>query len=81
MLRGTKQGDPISLPLFNAVLEMLMRKLKAKWSRKNWGIYVGSDEIDRYLQNLRFADDLLLLAPSLQGAQKMLKDLVKEGAS
>ena len=36
--RGTKQGDPISPSLFNAVVEEFMRKLKAKWSRKKYRI-------------------------------------------
>ncbi len=35
--RGTKQGDPISPTLFNAVLEVLMRRLKAKWEAKRYG--------------------------------------------
>ena len=36
--RGTKQGDPISPKLFNAVLEVVVRKLKAKWNAKRWGL-------------------------------------------
>ena len=35
--RGTKQGDPISPLLFNAVVEALMKDVKEKWSKKGWG--------------------------------------------
>ena len=31
ILRGTKQGDPVSSFVFNAVLEEMMRKVKTKW--------------------------------------------------
>lgn len=41
---------------------------------------VGSSIKYRKVTNLRFADDLLLFAISLDGAQTMLKDLVKEAA-
>ena len=30
--RGTKQGDPISPPIFNAVLETAMSKLRCRWA-------------------------------------------------
>ena len=58
--RGTKQGDPISPVLFNAVLEKVMRLLKDKWRREGKGIKVGS-AADDFLQNLRCADDLSIL--------------------
>ena len=32
--RGTKQGDPISPPLFNAVLKKAIAQLKATWIQK-----------------------------------------------
>ena len=34
ILRGSRQGDPISPILFNAVLEMIMRPCIAEWNRK-----------------------------------------------
>ena len=50
--RGVKQGDPLALKLFTAVLENQMRKLK--WETK-YGI-----NIDRQrLTHLRFADDII----------------------
>ena len=39
--RGTKQGDPISPLLFNAVVEALMRDVKEKWAKKGWGGHLG----------------------------------------
>jgi hypothetical protein len=71
--RGVRQGDPISPILFNAALETIMRKLKEKWSSKRWGLKL---EGPQRLQNLRFADDLLLMASSLKHARSMLADLI-----
>ncbi|CAE8646981.1 unnamed protein product [Polarella glacialis] len=72
--RGTKQGDPISPVLFNAVLEKAMRKARQRWDEKGYGIEV---EQGRLLQNLRFADDVLLVASSLHDLREMLGDLME----
>ena len=69
--RGTKQGDPISPQLFNAVVEHFMGKLKLKWAGEGRGIDIDGCP----LTNLRFADDILLLATSLADARNMLEDL------
>ena len=77
--RGTKQGDPISPALFNAVLEVVLRRLKAKWAKRGHGVKILPSGEDRFLQNLRFADDLLLIGKSLPQVRQMLEDLA-EGA-
>ena len=51
-----------------------MRPLKLKWHREGKGIRVGPGGTD-FLQNLRFADDLLLIATSKSQVEAMLKDL------
>jgi exonuclease III len=72
--RGTKQGDPLSPALFNAVLEHVMRRLKCKWKVKKYGIKINAD----LLNNLRFADDLLLIGGSRAHVKHMLEDLATE---
>ena len=72
--RGTKQGDPLSSLLFNALLEDLFREIKANWTQKKLGIRLGAAE----LSNLRFADDVLLIAKTLPQLQKMLGDIITE---
>ena len=71
MERGTRQGAPLSPMLFNAVLEHIMRKLKVRWQKKRYGIQVNM----RYLQNLRFADDVLLFGSTRAQIRNMLEDL------
>ena len=75
--RGTKQGDPLSPTIFNAVLETVMRRLKQKWARSRWGVDISLWGAKR-LQNLRFADDILLFGQTLPQVQKMLEDLTKK---
>jgi hypothetical protein len=52
--RGVKQGDPLSLLLFNAILEPLLLRLK-----KQQG-YKINDECS--VSSLGFADDIILVA-------------------
>ena len=75
--RGTKQGDPLSSLLFNAVLESVMRRVKEGFSAKKYGIKIGMTENTR-LSNLRFADDVLLVATSLKHLTEMLIEVQKE---
>eukprot|EP00973_Karenia_brevis_P094152 12421040-Karenia_brevis.AAC.1 len=67
--RGTKQGDPLSPPLFNAVLEKAMLQVKRVWLERGLGLRL---EQNKYLTNLRFADDILLVATSIADAAEML---------
>ena len=75
--RGTKQGDPLSPKLFNAVLEKAFTRAKEHWKSKGWGISIGNDMEER-LTNLRFADDGLLIAESEQQLQAMIENLLDE---
>ena len=72
--RGTKQGDPLSPCLFNALLEDAMRDVQATWKKKAWGLQLGHTQ-NAILTNLRFADDVLLVATSLSQLKKMLQEL------
>ena len=79
--RGTKQGDPLSPVLFNAVLEEVLREVQADWKRKGRGIHVtGSHGENELLTNLRFADDIILLATSRSHVKHMLQDLIDAAA-
>ena len=75
--RGTKQGDPLSPALFISVLDDILRRAQPIWRRKGYGISLGSNDAD-ILTNLRFADDLLLVASSEKQIRTMLEDLMKE---
>ena len=60
--------------MFNAVLEKVIRSAQAEWRRKGFGIAFGYKPEDR-LCNLRFADDLIVLATSRRQLKQMLCDL------
>eukprot|EP00973_Karenia_brevis_P085648 11881387-Karenia_brevis.AAC.1 len=53
---GTKQGDPLSSLLFNALLDDISQQVNKKWLAKKFGIKMGPLN-HNYLTNLRFADD------------------------
>ena len=74
--RGTKQGDPMSSTIFNAVLESLMRRLKEKWGASRLGFKMQPWT----LTNLRFADDILLLGSTRAQVRRMLEDLSEAAA-
>ena len=79
-----KQGDPLSALHFIAMQEC-KGKLEKKWDGANkrrkgvkFGLDIGAE--GPTLTNLRFADDILLMAQSKQDACKMLGHLQKEAA-
>jgi hypothetical protein len=79
--RGTKQGDPLSPTLFNAVLEDIVGQIQPKWRRKGYGMKFGEGEAN-ILTNLRFADDLLLLGrPCTRGSGSWVADTSGEDES
>ena len=65
--RGVRQGDPLSPKLFIAVLESIFRKLN--WS--NQGLLVDGE----YLNHLRFADDIAVIAETPRIIENMMKQL------
>ncbi|EYB94448.1 hypothetical protein Y032_0171g296 [Ancylostoma ceylanicum] len=64
--RGVRQSDTVSPKLFTATLEDVMRRLE--WD--NMGVRVDG----RLLHHLRFADDIVLITPSISQAERMLAD-------
>ena len=71
--RGVKQGDVISLLLFNAGLEHAMRKWKLRL--QHCGFDLGNSEI---LTNVMYADDLMLYAKHCDELIFMMEMLIEE---
>lgn len=61
--RGVKQGDLLSPNIFNSILEYVFQKINWKGKR----IRING----RYLDNLSFADDLVLIGKNLKEVQDM----------
>lgn len=73
ILRGVKQGDIISPLLFNAGLEVVIQRWKNRIGQH--GICFEGGGI---LQNIRYADDLMIYATSLESLEFMLEALIEE---
>lgn len=65
--KGVKQGDPLSPLIFSCALEQVFRNLE--WEKN--GIVING----KALNNLRFADDIVLIAKSPDELLQMIKDL------
>ena len=76
LLNGVKQGDPMSPVLFNAISEDMFRELNVKWAERRFGLDVSAADSER-LTNLRFADDVLLIANSLSALREMISDMIE----
>ena len=75
--KGTKQGDPLSSLLFNTVLQCSLKDDIQRWQKKKgMGIFLSDNDHD-CLTNLRFADDVLLLASFKEQLRKMLYEFKK----
>ena len=72
--RGVKQGDPLSSLLFNALLEHIFKRLKLHWTADKFGMQLHHSATTR-LTNLRFADDVLLVARTKAAITTMLTDV------
>ena len=70
--RGVRQGDVISPKLFTAALEDIFKLLD--WSRL--GININGE----YINHLRFADDIVIMAETLEDLSTMLNDLSRVSA-
>jgi hypothetical protein len=68
--RGIKQGDPLSVHLFNAVIDLCTSKIN-----HNIGYKFPNGEL---LDFLAFADDLVLLADSKSGLEVNCNTLINE---
>ncbi|XGW34916.1 hypothetical protein V3C99_018737 [Haemonchus contortus] len=64
--RGVRQGDTISPKLFSAALENIPRHLE--W--EDLGVKVDGC----FLHHLRFADDIVLITPNIEQAERMLAE-------
>lgn len=67
VLKGVRQGDIISPKLFTTVLDYAMKSLN--WNRK--GINING----KYLNHLRFADDIVIITQDKNELQDMLREL------
>ena len=75
--RGTKQGDPLSTLLFNAVLEDAFEDVRPSWTRKKFGLDM-SIGAKCHLTSVCFADDVVLVANNAIQIQEMIADLKKQ---
>ena len=68
--RGVRQGYPLSPMLFNMYSELIMRHALDKWED---GIEIGG----KLYNNLRYADDVALLATTEGNLQQLVNDVGK----
>ena len=69
---GTRQGCPLSLLLFNIVLEILATEIREEKEIK--GIQIGKEEVKLSL----FADDMILYIENPKDATRKLLELINE---
>ena len=69
---GTRQGCPLSPPLFNTVLEILATAIRAE--KEITGIQIGKEEVKLSL----FADDMILYIENPKDTARKLLELINE---
>lgn len=67
---GLRQGDALSLVLFNITLETVVRKTLSKYSGLNLG------ENERQCGILGYADDIIILGLNKQEVKMATKELI-----
>ena len=84
ILRGVRQGDPMSPVLFNNVTRKVYAKLREHWARKGFGTIVCSGPTANSTHTM-FADDTTLFASNKAQLKSMIEDvrdkLAKHGLS
>ena len=68
-MKGVRQGDTLSPVMFTAALEEIFRRMEVE---------VGININGERMNNLRFADDIILFAEKEEDLSKLLNDLNKE---
>lgn len=71
--RGLPQGAPESPLIFTMIVEMLVRRLEAKWRQMGLGYKIDG----LWIFCICYADDLVLLAGSVAQLEVMVKDIVQ----
>jgi hypothetical protein len=74
ILRGVRQGDPMSPVLFNNVTRVIFRQLKEKWRRESRGTIICGDGSVKSTHCM-FADDTTLFASSKLHLIAMILDV------
>ena len=79
ILRGVRQGDPLSPALFTNTVRVCMHKLKESWERRRLGTIIGSSDGQcNRITFAMFAVETTLVAKSKKALKLMLREICKE---